>query len=95
MYTVVADVRIEDLDRFLAVFSTAGQEKRARHGSLSAEVLAATEESGRVFVLIDWPHRAAFDAFLADPEVPPTMARGGAKGRPAFTPVSRRGRFAA
>jgi quinol monooxygenase YgiN len=95
MYTILADVRIEDLDRFIAVFSTAGLDKRARHGSLGAEVLAATEDSGRVFVLIDWADRAAFEVFLADPEVPPTMARGGAKERPSFTPVTRQGRLAA
>lgn len=95
MYTILAEVCIEDLDRFLAVFSTAGLERRARHGSLGAEVLAATEESDRVFVLIDWTDRAAFEAFLADPEVGPTMARGGATGRPTFTPVTRQGRLAA
>jgi quinol monooxygenase YgiN len=95
MYTILAEVRIEDLDRFLAVFSTDGLEKRARHGSLGAEVLAAGDASDRVFVLIDWTDRAAFEAFLADPEVAPTMARGGAKGRPAFTSVTRQERFAA
>ena len=95
MYTVLAEVRIEDITRFLAVFATAGLEKRARHGSLGAEVLAAGDESDRVFVLIDWTDRAAFEAFLSDPEVPPTMARGGAKGRPSFTPVSRQGRLVA
>jgi quinol monooxygenase YgiN len=95
MYTILAEVRIEELDRFLQVFSTAGQEKRAGHGSLGAEVLAATEESDRVFVLIDWTDRAAFEAFLADPDVPPTMARGGTKGRPIFTPIARQGRLAA
>ena len=77
------------------MFTTDGLAKRARHGSLGAEVLAATEDNDRVFVLIDWSDCAAFDAFLADPEVGPTMARGGAKGRPSFTPVTRQGRLAA
>ena len=95
MYTILAEVHIEDLDRFLTVFSTAGLERRARHGSLGAEVLAATEDNDRVFVLIDWRDHAAFEAFLADPEVGPTMARGGAKGLPSFTPVTRPGRLAA
>ena len=95
MHTILAEVRIEELDRFLAVFSTAGLERRARHGSLGAEVLAVAEEADRAFVLIDWPDRAACEAFLADPEVPPTMARGGARGRPAFTHVTRQGRLAA
>jgi quinol monooxygenase YgiN len=95
MYTILAEVRVEDLDRFLAVFTREGLEKRARHGSLGAEVMAATEDSDRVFVLIDWSDRGSFDAFLADPEVPPTMAKGGAKGRPSFTPVTRQSRLAA
>jgi quinol monooxygenase YgiN len=95
MYTILAEVRVEDLDRFLAVFTTEGLEKRTRHGSLGAEVLAAREDSDRLFVLIDWADCAAFEAFLADPEVPPTMARGGAKGRPSFTPITRVKRLAA
>jgi heme-degrading monooxygenase HmoA len=89
MYTILAEVRVEGLDRFLAVFPTAGLERRTCHGSLGAEVLADAEDNDRVFVLIDWRDRAAFEAFLADPEVGPTMARGGAKGRPSFTPVTK------
>ena len=77
------------------MFTTDGLEKRARHGSLGAEVLPAAQEDDRVFVLIDWTDCAASEAFLADPEVPPTMAGGGAKGRPSFTPVTRQARLAA
>ncbi|MCA1970545.1 MAG: antibiotic biosynthesis monooxygenase [Rhizobium sp.] len=88
MHTTFAEVRIADLARFISVFSTAGARMRARHGSLGASVLATTEP-GRVFVLIDWPSEAAFAAFLADPEVPVTMASGGALAPPAFTAVER------
>ena len=95
MYTILAEVRIEDLNRFLTVFTTDGLAKRAHHGSLGAEVLAAMENNDRVFVLIDWRDCAAFEAFLADPEVGPTMAWGGAKGQPSFTPVTRLERLAA
>ena len=93
MHTILAEVRVQDLDRFLGVFSTDGLERRAAHGSLGAEVMSA--EDDRVLVLIDWPNRAAFEAFSADPLVAPTMARGGAKGRPAFTAVTRRARLRA
>lgn len=95
MYTILAEVRIEEIDRFLVVFSTAELEKRARHGSLGAEVLAATADNDRVFILIDWRDCTAFNAFLADLDVGSTMARRGAKGRPSFTPMSRKGQLVA
>lgn len=88
MYTTLAEVRIEDLGRFISIFATAGAKMRARHGSLGASVLA-TAEPGRVFVLIDWPSEAAFVAFRAGPEVPGTMASGGALAPPIFTAVER------
>ena len=95
MYTTLAEVGIEDLGQFLSVFATEGRRKREAHGSLGAEVLTTTDKADRVLVLIDWRDEAAYAGFLADPSVPPTMARGGAKGRPTFTPVVRSGRFAA
>ncbi len=88
MYTTLAEVRIKDLGRFISIFATAGAKMRARHGSLGASLLA-TAEPGRVFVLIDWPSEAAFVAFRADPEVPGTMASGGALAPPNFTAVER------
>ncbi len=95
MYTTLAEVEIEDLARFLAVFATDGRRKREEHGSLGAEVLSPADGSDRVVVLIDWRDEGAYKGFLADPTVPPTMARGGAKGRPRFTPIARTGRFPA
>lgn len=95
MHTTLAEVEIEDLQRFLSVFTTDGRDKREAHGSLGAEVLSVTDGSNRVLVLIDWTDEGAFERFVSDPTVPPTMARGGAKGRPKFTPLSRIGRFQA
>ncbi|MDD1532605.1 MULTISPECIES: antibiotic biosynthesis monooxygenase [unclassified Bradyrhizobium] len=95
MYTTIAEVEIEDLARFLSVFATDGRNKREAHGSLGAEVLFASDGSDRVIVLIDWRDEAACDAFRSDASVPPTMAKGGAKGRPRFTAVIRAGRFVA
>lgn len=95
MHTTLAEVEIEDLQRFLAVFATDGRGKREDHGSLGAEVLSFTDGSNRVLVLIDWKDEGAYERFVSDPTVPPTMAKGGAKGRPKFTPLSRIGRFQA
>ncbi len=95
MYTTLAEVEIGNLGQFLSIFATDGREKRAAHGSLGAEVLSAADGSDRVIVLIDWRDEDAYNGFLADPSIPPTMARGGAKGRPRFTPVTRAGRYAA
>ncbi len=88
MFTTLAEVRIEDLAKFVSIFATAGAKLRARHGSLGASILA-TAEPGRIFVLIDWPSEAAFAAFRADPDVPATMASGGTLAPPAFTAVQR------
>ncbi|CAG0975498.1 MAG: hypothetical protein F9K19_26095 [Rhizobiaceae bacterium] len=95
MFTTLAEVEIGDLGQFLSIFATDGRMKREAHGSLGAEVLSAVDGPDRVMVLIDWRDEDAYNAFLADPSVPPTMARGGAKGRPRFTPMKRAGRFAA
>ncbi len=95
MYTTLAEVEIEDLARFLSIFATDGREKREAHGSRGAEVLSTADGSDRVIVLIDWQDEEAYKRFVSDPSVPQTMARGGAKGRPRFTPVTRVGRFAA
>ncbi|MCJ7996238.1 NIPSNAP family protein [Rhizobium cremeum] len=93
MYTTLADVRIEDLARFVAVFATAGAEIRSKHGSRAASIFAA--EPGRVLVLIDWPSEAAFAAFRADPAVPDTMASGGTLAPPVFTALGRVAEFPA
>lgn len=95
MFTTLAEVEIEDLGQFLSIFATDGRKKREAHGSLGAEVLSTVEGLDRVMVLIDWRDADAYNGFLADPSVPPTMARGGAKGRPRFTPITRAGRFVA
>ncbi|MFZ2100496.1 MAG: antibiotic biosynthesis monooxygenase [Oricola sp.] len=95
MYTTLSEVRFEDLARFISIFSTAGAKLRAAHGSRSAEVFGFSEEADRAMILIDWESRDAFDAFLADPNVPTTMASGGLKTRPTFTPVERVAAFPA
>lgn len=95
MFTTLAKVRIADAQRFLDVFSTHGLAKRRAHGSVGAQAFMLPDEPGVAVVLIDWTDRASFDAFRADPEVPPTMRSGGALEPPQFTALDRRGRYEA
>lgn len=95
MYTTLAEVSVEDLERFVAIFATRGADLRRKHGSRRAEILSAVEDGDRAFVLIDWPNRASFDAFRADPEVPGTMRLGSLKAPPKFMPVERIATFPA
>jgi hypothetical protein len=79
---LLATTRIEDMDRFLEVFSTAGAEKRKEHGSKSALVFRDPSEDDRVWVIFDWDEQG-WQSFVSDPEVPAIMQRAGHKGRPA------------
>ncbi len=78
---LLATTQIEDLDRFLEVFSTAGAEKRKRHGSKSALVFRDPSEDDRVWVIFDWDEQG-WQRFASDPEVPGIMKQAGHKGRP-------------
>ena len=78
---LLATTQIEDLDRFLEVFSTAGAEKRKQHGSEGALVFRDPSEEDRVWVAFDWDEQG-WQSFVSDPEVPPIMKEAGPKGRP-------------
>jgi len=78
---LLATTQIEDLDRFLEVFSTAGAEKRKQHGSKSALVFRDPSEDDRVWVIFDWDEQG-WQSFVSDPEVPGIMKQAGHKGRP-------------
>ena len=78
---LLATTQIEDFDRFLEVFSTAGAEKRKQHGSNGAVVFRDPAEGDRVWVVFDWDEKG-WQSFVADPEVPPIMKQAGHKGRP-------------
>ena len=51
---LLATTTVEDVDRFLEVFSTKGVEKRAAHGSKGANVFRDPTEENRVWALFDW-----------------------------------------
>ena len=79
---LLATTQIEDLDRFLDVFSTTGADKRRQHGSKGALVFRDPSEDDRVWVVFDWDAQG-WQSFVSDPAVPPIMQRAGHKGKPA------------
>jgi hypothetical protein len=78
---LLATTQVEDLDRFLDVFSTDGADKRRQHGSKGAVVFRDPSEHDRVWVIFDWD-ADGWQSFVSDPEVPAIMQRAGHKGRP-------------
>ena len=78
---LLATTQIEDLDRFLSVFSGAGAEKRKEHGSKGATVFRDPAESDRVWVIFDWDAQG-WQSFVSDPAVPPIMQQAGHKTKP-------------
>ena len=85
---LLATTQVEDLDRFMDIFSTQGAEKRKQHGSKGAAVFRDPSEEDRVWVVFDWDEQG-WQSFVSDPEVPPIMQQAGHKSRPqAATLVS-------
>ena len=78
---LLATTQIEDIDRFLEVFSTAGADKRRQHGSKGALVFHDPSESDRVWVVFDWDEQG-WQSFVSDPDVPPILAAAGHRGKP-------------
>lgn len=84
---ILATTQVEDIDRFLDVFSTKGAEKRAQHGSKGATVFRDPAEDNRVWVLFDWDAEG-WTAFVSDPDVPPILKAAGHIGKPQAAPVA-------
>ncbi|MFO1143414.1 MAG: hypothetical protein U1E59_13675 [Amaricoccus sp.] len=78
---LLATTKVEDLDRFVEVFSKAGAEKRKLHGSKGATVFRDPSEEDRVWALFDWDAEG-WKAFVSDPEVPAILQAAGHKGKP-------------
>ena len=83
---ILATTQVEDVDRFLDVFSTKGAEKRAQHGSKGSTVFRDPNEQDRVWVLFDW-NESGWAAFVSDPEVPPILKAAGHVGKPQAAPL--------
>ena len=86
---LLATTQVEDVDRFMEVFSTSGAEKRKEHGSKGAVVFRDPSESDRVWAIFDWD-LDGWQKFASDPEVPPIMQEAGHKGRPQVAELSGR-----
>ena len=78
---ILATTTVEEFDRFLKVFSTAGADTRRQHGSKGALVFHDPNQSDRVWVVFDWDEKG-WQSFVSDPEVPPVMKEAGHKSRP-------------
>ena len=78
---LLATTQVEDFDKFMAVFSNAGADKRKQHGSKGALVFRDPAEDDRVWVIFDWDAQG-WQSFVSDPEVPPIMKEAGHKGPP-------------
>ncbi|HEV2281944.1 MAG TPA: hypothetical protein VGX75_06090 [bacterium] len=78
---MLATTKIDDLDRFLKIFSTKGAEKRRLHGSKGSLVFSDPTEADRVWVIFDWDEEG-FKKFVSDPSVPPILREAGHQGRP-------------
>jgi hypothetical protein len=78
---ILATTTVEDVDRFLEVFSTEGADKRALHGSKGSTVFRDPTEENRVWVLFEWDAQG-WAAFVSDPEVPPILKAAGHLDKP-------------
>ncbi len=86
---LLATTQIEDLDRFLEVFSTTGADKRQQHGSKGALVFRDPTEDDRVWVIFDWDEQG-WQSFVSDPTVPAIMKDAGHRGKPQAAPFAAR-----
>ena len=84
---LLATTRVEDIDRFLDIFSTKGAEKRREHGSKGSIVFRDPVETDRVWVVFDWDAEG-WQTFASDPEVPGIMQEARHKGRPQVLELS-------
>ena len=80
---------VEDVDRWLKIFSTTSAEKRKQHGSKGSTVFLDPNEDDRVWVLFDWDAEG-WQSFVSDPEVPPILQQAGHKSRPQVAELSGR-----
>jgi hypothetical protein len=78
---ILATTKVEDIDRFLDVFSTKGADKRGEHGSKGSTVFRDPTEEDRVWALFDWDEEG-WAAFVSDPDVPPILKEAGHVGKP-------------
>ena len=78
---LLATTTVEDVDRFLEVFSTAGAAKRRQHGSRGSLVFRDPDAPDRLWAIFDWDE-AGWKSFVSDPAVPAILQKAGHKSTP-------------
>ena len=78
---ILSTARVEDVDRFLQLFTTKGAEKRREHGSRGSNVFRDPNDDNRLWVVFDMDDDA-YQALLSDPDMPPIFQEAGMQGRP-------------
>ena len=78
---LLATTQVEEFDRFMEVFTTAGAEKRKEHGCKGASIFRDPSEDDRGWVVFDWDAEG-WQSFVSDPAVPPIMKQAGHKSKP-------------
>jgi hypothetical protein len=78
---LLATTKVEDVDRFMKVFSTRGVEERKEHGSKGSIVFRDPNETDRVWAVFDWDEKG-WQSFVSDPEVPAVLKDAGHKTKP-------------
>jgi hypothetical protein len=78
---ILATTTVENVDRFLDLFSTKAAEKRALYGSKGSTVFLDPTDENRVWGLFDMDE-AGWAKFVSDPDVPPILKEAGALGKP-------------
>lgn len=93
MINILAEVHIEDLSKFLRMFSTAGLTARQKHGCLRSQIFKVENEQERIFILFDWRDKESFHGFLNDAAVKETMRASGTTRPPVFTFLEKAAEF--
>lgn len=85
MIYILTDIAVEDLPKFISVFSTRGAKARGQHGNLHTQLYKFRDEENRLIALFQWESREAFEGFRNDPMVKETMKSSGITRPPEFT----------
>ena len=77
---LLATTQVEDVERFIEVFSTTAAEKRKDHGSKGVVVFRDPFDGNRVWGIFDWDEQG-WQSFVSDPDIRPILATAGVKGK--------------
>jgi quinol monooxygenase YgiN len=86
---LLVTTQVEDLDRFIDVFSTKGSEKRAEHGCTGVLLFRDPSQDDRVWAIFDWDAEG-WHNFVTDPAVPGIMKEAGHTGKPQAAELAGR-----